>query len=187
LRKQAGMTETRSLFVIHGSNAHITGAPANGGYPGGGAGACARAPPRAFTRECEIREFSWSGRNTHQARLDAGTALARAIAKEDAGLRIYLIGHSHGGNVALVAANNLPAGRVESVVLLANPNMVVMDSADGTSEPLYWGRAVELVRKIWNLYTPEDFVQSTLARLRYPRKDRQDSRCSRRLSGSRAR
>jgi len=118
---------------------------------------------QAFARDCEIREFRWSGRNTHQARLDAGTALARAIAKEDSARKIHLIGHSHGGNVALVAVNNLPAMRVESVVLLANPNMVLMDAAGDNSEPLYWGKAVELVREIWNLYSPEDLVQCTLA------------------------
>jgi carboxylesterase len=90
-------------------------------------------------------------------------ALARAIAAEDAGRRIHLIGHSHGGNVALAAINNLLAARVESVILLANPHMLLIDPNGGDAEPLYWGRSVELVRNIWNLYSPEDFVQTTLA------------------------
>ena len=32
---------------------------------------------QAFGTECEIREFRWSGNNTHQARLEAGADLAQ--------------------------------------------------------------------------------------------------------------
>lgn len=159
------MTETRDLFyVVHGSNAHTWWRRlANGGYPWWrrwSLFSCALR--RAFTRECEIREFRWSGKNTHQGRLDAGEALARAIGKEDAGRKVHLIGHSHGGNVALAAVNHLGANRVESVVVLANPN-IDLTGLRGTSEWLYWGNAIELVPRIWNLYSPEDFVQSRLA------------------------
>jgi carboxylesterase len=118
---------------------------------------------RAFGTECEIREFRWSGENTHQARLDAGAQLARAIEKEDRTRRVHIIGHSHGGNVALVAANHLSARKIESVVVLANPNIALLGSGGQPPEWLYWGMASERVARIWNLYSPEDFVQTTLA------------------------
>ena len=109
-------TSTDIIYVVHGSNAHTWWRRlANRGYPWWRRWSlfCC-AVRRGFAGDCEIREFRWSGNNTHQARLDAGAELARAIAKEDPERRIHIIGHSHGGNVALVAVNQLPdeEGRV---------------------------------------------------------------------------
>jgi carboxylesterase len=75
------------------------------------------------------------------------------------------VGHSHGGNVALVAVNQLPPNTVQSVVVLANPNIVVLDSRGQPPEWLYWGQAAERVRKLWNLSSPQDLVQCGLVRL----------------------
>ncbi len=75
------MTAAPDLFyVIHGSNAHTWWRRlANGGYPWWrrwSLFSCALR--RAFENECEIREYRWSGHNTHQARLDAGADLAQS-------------------------------------------------------------------------------------------------------------
>src|SRR5207249_10177982 len=113
---------------------------------------------QALGRECEVREFRWSGTNTHQARMDAGGDLARTIEEEDESQRIHIIGHSHGGNVALAAANHLRRGQVETLVLLANPHMQVGD------DWLYWVKATDNVPRIWNLYSPEDNIQCSWAR-----------------------
>jgi len=56
--------------------------------------------------------FEWSGRNTHRARIKAGHELAahiEAVRKIlPASCRRFIIAHSHGGNVALLAHKHLP-------------------------------------------------------------------------------
>ncbi|MEA3004614.1 MAG: hypothetical protein QOH81_3402 [Sphingomonadales bacterium] len=70
----------------------------------------------------EIRHFEWSGRNCHAARRRAASDLARSLRSEDMDefRHIHLLGHSHGGNVALAAASLAPR-RVSSVITLATP------------------------------------------------------------------
>src|SRR5687767_15429334 len=133
------------ISVIHGPNAHSWWRRlANGGYPWWRRWSLFSCALRAgFDDDCEIREFRWSGGNTHQARLDAGNDLARVIEKEPAGRRIHLVGHSHGGNVALAAVNRLPDQRVASVVLLASPHMALIDSKGQPPQWLYWDAAHE--------------------------------------------
>lgn len=148
------------LYIVHGSNAHTWWRHlANGGYPWWRRWSLFSIELRqALGRECEVREFRWSGSNTHQARIDAGADLARTIEAAGRSRKIHIIGHSHGGNVALVAANHLQPCQVETLVLLANPHMAIQDAW------LYWGKAIENVPQIWNLYSPEDNVQCSLAR-----------------------
>jgi carboxylesterase len=161
------MTESGDIiYVIHGSNAHTWWRRlANGGYAWWRRWSlfCWELR-RAIGRVCEIREFRWSGRNTHQARLEAGTRLAKIIASDSSGRKIHIVGHSHGGNVALTAVNQLQPHRAESVILLANPNIAVRE-ADSSRRWLYWGEAAERVPRIWNLYSPQDIVQCRLVRL----------------------
>jgi len=153
------------IYVVHGSNAHTWWRRlANRGYPWWRRWSLFCCAVRTgFTGGCEIREFRWSGKNTHHARMEAGVALARLIEKVEKGRRVHIIGHSHGGNVALSAVNQLPRGRVESVIALANPNIALLDSRGQPPQWLYWGDAPERVARIWNLYSPEDFVQCRVA------------------------
>jgi carboxylesterase len=148
------------VYIVHGSNAHTWWRRlANGGYPWWRRWSLFCFELRqALGRDCEVREFRWSGGNTHQARMDAGADLARTIESEDESRRIHLVGHSHGGNVALAAANHLHPRRVETLILLANPHMAIAGLW------VYWGKAVENVPHIWNLYSPQDNVQCSLAR-----------------------
>ena len=72
-----------------------------------------------------FRRFSWSGANTHAARIAGGANLARFIRDghaESPDARHVIIAHSHGGNVALYALRD-PAARevVSSIVTLATP------------------------------------------------------------------
>ena len=152
------------IYVVHGSHAHSWWRRiANGGYPWWRRWSLfCSAVRQAFGRECEIREFRWSGKNSDAARLKAGDDLARAIERDSPQRPVHLIGHSHGGNVALVAVNRLSRPGVESVVLLANPNIALLDSRGQPPHWLYWGQAPERVAHIWNLYSPEDFVQGRL-------------------------
>jgi len=57
--------------------------------------------------------FEWSGRNTHKARVKAGYELAshiRRLRKRYPVCRHFIVAHSHGGNVALLAHKHLPEG-----------------------------------------------------------------------------
>jgi carboxylesterase len=162
------MTSKQDLiYIVHGSNAHTWWRRlTNGGYPWWRRWSLFCCELRhAFEYNCEIREFRWSGNNTHQARTTAGTDLARAIEAAGENRKIHIVGHSHGGNVSLAAVNHLPPGRVENLVLLANPHMAVLEKHGEPPQWLYWGRAAESVARIWNLYSPQDRVQVSLASL----------------------
>src|SRR6266850_7150737 len=68
--------------------------------------------------------FTWSGRNNHQSRMEAGKELAAYIAALELhpSDRLFLVTHSHGGNVALYALGHPGSEeRVEGIALLATP------------------------------------------------------------------
>ena len=92
---------------------------------------------RAAGKNSTIHHFVWSGQNNHQARLDAAENLAREIKEfTEETDRIAIIGHSHGGNVALLAASKLTR-QVNLVVCLSTPHLhLVMENADGEEVPL---------------------------------------------------
>ena len=73
----------------------------------------------------ELRRFRWSGDNAHRARLEAGRELAEfidAIAEENPKATFSIVAHSHGGNVACYALDDLRlSGRVLTVVAVATP------------------------------------------------------------------
>lgn len=72
----------------------------------------------------QIRCFSWSGWNSFGARARAAAALGRdveAVHREHLNLPHYIIGHSHGGNVAISARLALSDKIIEGVVCLATP------------------------------------------------------------------
>src|SRR5262245_31098918 len=147
-----------------------------------------RAIKESFSdpEQCEMRWHWWTARNTHEARIVAGIDLAEEIREHcDRDQRVHLVGHSHGGNIALLAANRLPIGSVSSIVLLATPGVPVQlsqaKSCDIEDELgpeaddvlltgcggelchwLYWGDAPNRVRRIFNLYSPSDPIQFVL-------------------------
>lgn len=72
-----------------------------------------------------FRVFIWSGSNTHSARVQAGRHLQdeiRVVGEALPNCKLFVVGHSHGGNVALYAAR-VPhvASRLTGIVTLATP------------------------------------------------------------------
>jgi Protein of unknown function (DUF2974) len=71
--------------------------------------------------------FSWSGKNSHKARLAAGQDLAASLRRTFAdhpSRRHYVIAHSHGGNVALYALKELSEDErhfISGVVTMGTP------------------------------------------------------------------
>lgn len=68
-------------------------------------------------------DFKWSGNNNHPSRIAAGEALAAYIdsLKIPPADRLFLVAHSHGGNVALYALKHTGTERVDGIVFLATP------------------------------------------------------------------
>lgn len=82
---------------------------------------------RALGSETEFSSFSWSGQNTHAARLQAASDLAVQL---ESRIRVqpetqhFVIAHSHGGNVVLYALGLLPPEcrrAIKGVISLATP------------------------------------------------------------------
>jgi hypothetical protein len=83
-----------------------------------------RALKERFGDGAKIQRFDWSARNTHAARLTAGSELAQfldASAAQDPGARNVVISHSHGGNVAIYALKDAAPGSLTDIVFLATP------------------------------------------------------------------
>jgi pimeloyl-ACP methyl ester carboxylesterase len=78
-----------------------------------------------LSREAEFIKFPWSGANRTRARADAAVRLATRIASELSVCRrpIFVVAHSHGGNVALRALSLLPEPHRADVrtILLSTP------------------------------------------------------------------
>jgi Protein of unknown function (DUF2974) len=70
-------------------------------------------------------EFKWTGRNNVIARLAAADELAKRIVKtseEHLNAKHYIVGHSHGGNVAIYASQKLVnSQKIFGIATLARP------------------------------------------------------------------
>lgn len=66
-----------------------------------------------------IHRFMWSGHNRFEARQRAAESLQARILSLGPDAVVYLVSHSHGGNVAWIAARNLPT--VRAIVAMGVP------------------------------------------------------------------
>lgn len=78
-----------------------------------------------FGADLQLTRFRWSGFNSHRRRIRAGEKLARYIRRlktERPGKRIFVIAHSHGGNVLGYAIRALEThDYVDGAVFMATP------------------------------------------------------------------
>lgn len=74
--------------------------------------------------------FKWSGKNSHAHRHAAAAELGGAIrmaAEDHPAARLFIIGHSHGGNVGLYAmADAALRGKVQGIITLNTPFMTAV-------------------------------------------------------------
>lgn len=72
-----------------------------------------------------FHRFQWSGGNSHHARIQASKELAAYLSslnQDKTGGRCFVVTHSHGGNVAMMALkNSILNGAVQKIVCLATP------------------------------------------------------------------
>ena len=102
-------------------------------------------PDRAYA------SFQWSGKDSHEARVHAARALAAFINSYHfaPGEKLNLIaGHSHGGNVDILAVNAGLARRVENLVTLGAPSRVGYHLQDASG-----------VGRFVNVFNSNDHVQ----------------------------
>jgi predicted alpha/beta hydrolase family esterase len=86
---------------------------------------CCNAVRKALGEQVDIRAFDWQGANSPGARLTAADRLneyLEGLSQENPHARIYLVAHSHAGNVVLYAAQHGKAlHRICGAVFLSTP------------------------------------------------------------------
>jgi len=110
------------VFIVHGTF------DGNGTWPLVVAGKTSFASElkRSLGEGSTIHQFLWSGKNNHEARKTAAQYLADEISEYSSqGEKIALIGHSHGGNVALLAASMLKTP-IDTVICLSTPHLYLV-------------------------------------------------------------
>lgn len=89
-----------------------------------------------------VEPFPWSGKNSHKARRQAAEALRSRIGKlamDNAGSQIVVIGHSHGGTVALYALeDNKTLVNVAGLICLSTPFISVNSAPLSGSLPSFF-------------------------------------------------
>lgn len=113
---------TRVAYLIHGT--YATNAP----WTGPGA-TFYEALQAKFGNDLAIRTFSWDGKNAFSSRHEAIHRLSNeldTVAAEKEFRDIYLVAHSHGGNIALHATSQMQHGeRITALVSLGTPYLRV--------------------------------------------------------------
>lgn len=108
-------TQTRALIInIHGTNDGVHGKPGDTKWWEVTSAFASQLKARLSARglEPEIEEFLWGGANSAFARERGSIALVRRLRHHAKTYdEIHLIGHSHGGNVAVDAARRAAWGR----------------------------------------------------------------------------
>jgi hypothetical protein len=135
------------FILIHGT----WGADATWYVPGGDFFA---ALERSCTRTGAMAvPFRWSGQNTDAARRAASHALTRLVQSYPPSIRVCIIGHSHGGNVALLASKFFAADitmlqRIDALYLLGTP-----------ANSAVYGPNMEVIKYVYNFISFEDIIQ----------------------------
>jgi pimeloyl-ACP methyl ester carboxylesterase len=98
--------------------------------------------------------YNWSGKLSHASRVQAAKGLAHVIQSYPVDTPIYVVGHSHGGNVALLASQILGKDRhnehiIQALYTLGTP----------ISEEQYFPD-MNVIMYVYNFYSRSDMVQS---------------------------
>lgn len=100
--------------------------------------------------------YTWSGYLDESHRAAAGKSLAKLIRSYPADTEFYIIAHSHGGNVAILASQELAkiegnAHRIQIVYALATP-----------VDPTHYMPNMDVIDYFYNLFSFKDAVQPVM-------------------------
>lgn len=104
----------------------------------------------AQMEKAAVIPFCWSGSNNYEARNKAAKNLSKLIESYDAHTKIILIGHSHGGNVALLASQLLSTHKISIIYTLGTP----------ITTSIYPN--MNNIKYCYNLFSFEDLIQTVL-------------------------
>ncbi len=99
------------VTLVHGTFARGTGWIQEGSTLRKAIAEALAAHGEAAPRNLAFDVFEWSGHNAHKARIKAGYELAshiRELRQRHPHCRHFIVAHSHGGNIALLAHKHLP-------------------------------------------------------------------------------
>ncbi len=111
--------------------------------------------------------YYWSGKNTHTAREYAAQGLVNLICSFNEYDTIYLVTHSHGSNVAILAsqllAHHPKKRKIETIYAFATP-----------VDPESYFPDMSIIHYFFNFFSYSDFVQTVLCTFQrvYPRHKR---------------
>jgi pimeloyl-ACP methyl ester carboxylesterase len=101
----------------------------------------------AHKQSASVTPFRWSGKNSVEARNAAARNLAKLIDTYDASTTIIIIGHSHGGTVALLASDLIKNNKIALLYTLGTP----------INKAIYPNMTT--INYCYNLFSFEDLVQ----------------------------
>lgn len=104
----------------------------------------------AFLTNAVVTPFQWSGKNSIQERNKAALNLAKLIETYEKTTKIIIAAHSHGGTVALLAANLIQKNKIHILYTLGTP----------ISSAIYPN--METINFCYNLFSFEDMIQTVL-------------------------
>jgi hypothetical protein len=107
----------------------------------------------ASANQAAVVPFRWSGNNTDKARKEAAYTLMQLIRSYPAPVRLCIIAHSHGGNVALLASQLFAIDyamhkRIDAVYLLGTP-----------ANRREYKPDMRVINNVYNIISFEDMVQ----------------------------
>ncbi len=108
-----------------------------------------------YKKNSAVVPFCWSGGCGHASRLRAAHNLVKLIKAYDKSIAVYLVAHSHGGNVCMLASQLLGEDfhnkhRIRAVYTLGTPVMS------------RYSPNMDVIQYLYNLFSFEDCIQTVL-------------------------
>lgn len=110
----------------------------------------------AQQKNYKVVSFAWNGRIDHDSRSRAAAFLIKLIQSYPSTMKICLVAHSHGGNIAIIASQMLNTDphnqhTITSLFTMGTPVSIQAYMPD-----------MRIIKKVYNLFSFEDMVQPIL-------------------------
>lgn len=103
----------------------------------------------------KVISFTWSGKNSHDARIEGAKKLAKVINNYPQNTYFHIIAHSHGGNVGILASqllqNKKPKHKIKTFFALGTP-----------INPVLYAPNMDTIFHLYNFFSFNDAVQPVL-------------------------